>query len=201
MSHTKTGSDLVHEMVAESIQVKTRFFAENAARLAETAAVIAHGFRAGKKVLLFGNGGSAADAQHIAAEFVGRFIPDRDPLPALSLATDTSTLTSLSNDYGFDHVFARQIAGLAQPGDTAVAISTSGNSANVVKGLDAARSKGLYTIGLTGESGGKMKNLVEVLFCVPSRHTPRIQETHIMIGHILCELVDRILFPDKYTRA
>lgn len=181
--------------------MKTRFFAENAARLAETAAVIAHGFRAGKKVLLFGNGGSAADAQHIAAEFVGRFIPDRDPLPALSLATDTSTLTSLSNDYGFDHVFARQIAGLAQPGDTAVAISTSGNSANVVKGLDAARSKGLYTIGLTGESGGKMKNLVEVLFCVPSRHTPRIQETHIMIGHILCELVDRILFPDKYTRA
>ena len=187
-------------MVAESIQVKSRFFAENAARLAETAEIIAHGFRTGKKVLLFGNGGSAADAQHISSEFMGRFNAERDPLPAISLSTDTSALTALANDYGFESIFARQIAALAQPGDTAIAISTSGNSANVLRGIEAARAKAMYTIGLTGDSGGRMNDSVEVLFRVPSRYTPRIQETHIMIGHILCELVDRLLIPDQYSR-
>ena len=187
-------------MVADSIQVQSRFFSENAARLAETAEVIAHIFRTGRKVLLFGNGGSAADAQHIAAEFVGRCTLERHPLPAISLSTDTSALTALANDYGFEQIFARQIEALAQPGDAAIAISTSGNSPNVLRAIEAARARNLYTIGLTGDGGGKMKDLVEVVFRVPSSYTPRIQETHIMIGHILCELVDRLLFPDQYPR-
>jgi D-sedoheptulose 7-phosphate isomerase len=187
-------------MVEDSIRVKTQFFAENSHLLAETAQVIAHGFQNGRKVLLFGNGGSAADAQHIAAEFVGRFMAERDPLPALSLSTDTSMLTAIGNDYGFDTVFARQIIALGQPGDTALAISTSGNSPNVLNGIEAAKSKGMYTVGLTGKTGGRMNGAVEVLFRVPSLHTPRIQETHIMIGHIICELIDRKMFPQKYPR-
>src|SRR5580704_13364703 len=149
MKNNKTHVDLIQEMVAESIRVKTQFFSENATRLTEVAEVIAHGFQNGKKVLLFGNGGSAADAQHIAAEFMGRFMAERDPLPALSLSTDTSLLTALGNDYGFDIVFSRQIQALGQPGDTAIAISTSGNSPNVLQGIAAAKAKGMYTVGLT----------------------------------------------------
>ena len=193
-------SELVAGMVGQSLDVKARFFADNTAQLAEVAEVLANSFGTGHKVLLFGNGGSAADAQHIAAEFVGRFVPDRPALPALSLSTDTSILTSVANDYGFDHLFARQIEALARPGDAAIAISTSGNSPNVLAGIAAARSKGMYTIGLTGEGGGKMAEQVEVVFRVPTRHTPRIQETHIMIGHILCELVDRLMFPELYPQ-
>ena len=198
MPTTRTTTDLINAIVEESLRVKSRFFADNAERLADVAEAIAHGFKTGKKVLLFGNGGSAADAQHIAAEFMGRFIADRDPLPAISLATDTSALTALGNDYGFDSVFSRQIKALGQPGDTAIAISTSGNSPNILQGIAAAKVKGMYVVGLTGETGGKMKDAVEVLFCVPSRYTPRIQETHIMIGHIICELIDRRIIPDKY---
>ena len=192
--------DLIQSMVADSIRVKSRFFTENAQLLAGVAEIMVHGFLNGRKVLLFGNGGSAADAQHIAAEFVGRFIAERDPLPAISLSTDTSMLTALGNDYGFENVFARQISALGQPGDTAIAISTSGNSPNVLQGIAAAKAKGMYTVGLTGETGGQMNGAVEALFCVPSRYTPRIQETHIMIGHIVCELIDRQMFPDKYPR-
>jgi D-sedoheptulose 7-phosphate isomerase len=151
--------------------------------------------------MLFGNGGSAADAQHIAAEFVECFLAERDPLPAISLSTDTSIPTAWGNDYGFETVYSRQIAALGQPGDTAIAISTSGNSRNVLSGIAAAKSKNMYTVGLTGDGGGKMHGEVGVLFQVPSRHTPRIQETHIMIGHILCELIDRKLFPQKYVTA
>lgn len=198
MSLTRTMSDRVHAIVAESIGVKTRFFAENTGRLTEVAEVIARGFKTGRKVLLFGNGGSAADAQHISSEFMGRFMADREPLPAVALSTDTSTLTSVGNDYGFETIFARQVQALGQPGDTAIAISTSGNSPNVIRGIETARTKGLYTVGLSGESGGQMKGLVEVLFAVPSRCTPRIQETHSMIGHIICDLIDRMIFPDKY---
>jgi D-sedoheptulose 7-phosphate isomerase len=200
MIRTKALSELIAGMVAQSLDVKARFFADNTARLAAVAEVLAHGFRTGHKILLFGNGGSAADAQHIAAEFVGRFIPDRPALPALSLSTDTSVLTSVGNDYGFDHIFARQIQALGNAGDTAIGISTSGNSANVLAGIAAARSKGMYTIGFTGESGGKLSDQVEVLFCVPTRYTPRIQETHIMIGHVLGELVDRLMFPELYPQ-
>ena len=146
-----------------------------------------------------GNGGSAADAQHIAAEFVGRFGPDRTALPAISLSTDTSILTALSNDYGYAQVFARQLAALGQAGDSAIGISTSGNSPSVLVALEMAKSKGLFTIGFTGETGGKMGDCTEVLFRVPSRSTSRIQETHNLLGHILCELIDRHLFHESYT--
>jgi D-sedoheptulose 7-phosphate isomerase len=196
----KNAASLIDMMVADSLSVKSKFFSENRVAIVSAAEVIANGFCNGRKVLLFGNGGSAADAQHIAAEFVGRFAVERRPLPALSLSTDTSVLTALSNDYGFESVFARQIRGLAHAGDTAIGISTSGNSPNVLHAVEAARSLGLYTIGLTGETGGKMKGRVEVLFSVPSQYTPRIQETHIMIGHIICDLIDRMLFPENYPQ-
>ena len=191
---------LIGQFVADSVRVKTEFFRDNGPRIAETANRIAQALRQGGKVLFYGNGGSAADAQHMAAELVGRFVPDRRPLAALSLSTDTSVLTSLSNDYGFNEVFARQIQGLGKSGDVAVAISTSGNSPNVLAGVDACRALGIYTIGFSGETGGKMVDRCDVLFRVPSRRTPRIQETHILLGHILCELVDRTLFPDAYPK-
>jgi D-sedoheptulose 7-phosphate isomerase len=194
----KDAAQLIDHFVGESLRVKNEFFRVNKDTIARTAETIAHGLRTGHKVLFFGNGGSAADAQHLAAELVGRFGPDRASLPAISLATDTSVLTAVGNDYGYEKVFARQIEALGQPGDTAVAISTSGNSPSVIEAIDVARSKGLFTIGLTGETGGKMKDRVEVLFRVPSRETPRIQETHILLGHILCDLVDRQLFPEIY---
>jgi D-sedoheptulose 7-phosphate isomerase len=194
----KTAPHLIDAFVAESVRVKVKFFKDNRDRIAETAAVIAHGMRNGRKMLFFGNGGSAADAQHLAAEMVGRFGPDRPALAAIALTTDTSILTAVGNDYGYDKVFARQIAALGQAGDTAIGISTSGNSPSILEALEVARAKGLFTVGFTGETGGKMNDRVEVLFRVPSRQTPRIQETHILLGHILCELVDRELFPEIY---
>jgi D-sedoheptulose 7-phosphate isomerase len=194
----KDAGQLIDQFVSESLHVKARFFEENKDTIARAAETIAHGLRTGHKILFFGNGGSAADAQHLAAELVGRFGPDRSPLAAISLSTDTSILTAVGNDYGYENIFARQIAALGQPGDTAIAISTSGNSPSVLHGLDMARNKGLFTVGFTGETGGQMKDRAEVLFRVPSRQTPRIQETHILLGHILCELVDRQLFPEIY---
>jgi D-sedoheptulose 7-phosphate isomerase len=196
----KDPRSLIEHFVAESVRVKSEFFQSNATLIAETAQRMARSIKEGRKVLLFGNGGSAADAQHIAAEFVGRFIPDRIPLPALSLATDTSALTALGNDYGFDTVFSRQVQALGNAGDIAIGISTSGNSPNVLAALDAARSKSLLTIGFTGQDGGKMNGRTDVLFRVPSRMTPRIQETHITLGHVLCELIDRELFPEAYPQ-
>ena len=190
---------LIAQFVAESIRVKSEFFQTQASLVAETSRKIADALRKRQKILLFGNGGSAADAQHIAAEFVGRFLPDRRALPAISLATDTSALTALGNDYGFNAVFSRQVEALGNAGDVAIGISTSGNSPNVVEALDAARKKGLLTIGFTGQDGGEMNGRADVLFRVPSRMTPRIQETHITLGHVLCELVDRDLFPDAYS--
>jgi D-sedoheptulose 7-phosphate isomerase len=189
---------LIDQFVTESVRVKSQFFQENRERIADTAAVIAHALRNGKKILFFGNGGSAADAQHLAAEMVGRFGPDRSALAAIALSTDTSILTAVGNDYGYEKVFGRQIEALAQPGDVAIAISTSGNSPNVLHALDVARSKGLFTVGFTGQTGGKMSGRAEVLFRVPSVQTSRIQETHILLGHILCELIDRELFPEVY---
>jgi D-sedoheptulose 7-phosphate isomerase len=194
----KHAGQLIEQFVSESLRVKAQFFEENKETISHAAETIAHLLRNGRKVLLFGNGGSAADAQHLAAELVGRFGPDRLPLRAIALSTDTSILTALANDYGYNKVFARQIEALGQAGDAALAISTSGNSPNVIEAIDVARSKGLFTVGFSGETGGKMKDRVEVLFCVPSRQTPRIQETHILLGHILCELVDRELFPEIY---
>jgi D-sedoheptulose 7-phosphate isomerase len=194
----KNATKLIHEFVAESLRVKTEFFEENKDRIAQTAEVIAHGLRNGRKMLLFGNGGSAADSQHLAAEMVGRFGPDRSALAAIALSTDTSILTAVGNDYGYEKVFARQIEALGQAGDIAIGISTSGNSPSILAALDVARAKNLYTVGFTGESGGKMNGRTEMLFRVPSRQTPRIQETHILLGHIICELVDRELFPEAY---
>jgi D-sedoheptulose 7-phosphate isomerase len=196
----KNPESLISWFVGESIRVKSEFFEAHASLIAQTASRMAGALRDGHKVLLFGNGGSAADAQHIAAEFVGRFIPDRIPLPALSLSTDTSALTALGNDYGYNAVFSRQIQALGNAGDIAIGISTSGNSPNVLEALDGARAKGLTTIGFTGQDGGKMKGRTDVLFCVPSRMTPRIQETHITLGHVLCELIDRELFPEAYPQ-
>src|SRR5438093_12262659 len=150
----KNASELIDQFISESLRVKAQFFQENKELIAQTAETIAHGLRSGRKVLLFGNGGSAADAQHLAAELVGRFGPDRSPLAAISLSTDTSILTALGNDYGYEKVFSRQIEALGQAGDIAVAISTSGNSPNVIEAADAARAKSLFTIGFTGETGG-----------------------------------------------
>jgi len=196
----KDSKRLIEHFVAESVRVKSEFFAANSTLIAETAERMALALREGRKVLLFGNGGSAADAQHIAAEFVGRFIPDRIPLPAISLATDTSALTALGNDYGYNTVFSRQVQALGSAGDIAIGISTSGNSPNVLEAIDAARSRSLLTIGFTGQDGGKMNGRADVLFRVPSRMTPRIQETHITLGHVLCELIDRELFPEAYPQ-
>lgn len=153
-------------------------------------------FRRGGKVLLFGNGGSAADAQHIAAEFVGRFAKDRNPLPAIALTTDTSALTAIGNDYGFDQVFARQVRALGKPGDVAIAISTSGRSPNVLAGVQAAKEMGLIAIGLTGGDGGELFHLADISIVVPSKDAARIQECHITIGHILCEIVESLLFSE-----
>jgi D-sedoheptulose 7-phosphate isomerase len=194
----KRPAQLIQQFVAESLRVKAQFFEENTEAIVRTAEMLAQALRNGRKVLFFGNGGSAADAQHLAAELVGRFGPDRSALPGISLSTDTSILTALGNDYGYDKVFARQIEALGQSGDVAVAISTSGNSPNIIEAIDVARSKGIFIVGFTGETGGRMKDRVDVLFRVPSRETPRIQETHLLLGHIVCDLVDRQLFPEIY---
>ena len=156
-------------------------------------ATIARSMAAGGRLLTCGNGGSAADAQHIAAELTGRFFRDRRPLPALALHGNTSSLTAIGNDYGYDHVFAREVAAHGRPGDVLLALSTSGNSENVMRAIEAARAKEMTVIGLTGESGGKMRDLCDLCLCVPSASTPRIQECHILIGHTVCELLERIL--------
>lgn len=178
----------------ESGRVKTAFAHENADKIAVVVRLLAQTFRSGKKVILFGNGGSATDASHIAAEFVNRFLMDRPPLPAIALNTDPAVLTSISNDFGYDQIFSKQLMALGQEGDTVIGISTSGNSPNVLRALDVAKKGGMKTVVLTGGTGGKMANLADYTFVVPSRHTPHIQETHITLGHILCQLVDEELF-------
>lgn len=185
--------DFVLNAFTESARVKQQFAHEQADRIVQVATVIAAAFRDGRKVLLFGNGGSATDAAHIAAEFVGRYKRERIPLPALALATDIAAITCIANDYGYDELFARQIRAHGQKGDIAIAISTSGNSPNVLKGVAAARECGLTTIGWTGGTGGQLATLVDYPFVVPSPITARIQETHITLGHVLCELAEEQL--------
>lgn len=158
------------------------------------AELIIEAYRNGKKVILFGNGGSAADAQHIAAELVGRYYIDRDPLPAIALTTNTSSLTAIGNDYTFDIIFTRQLKALGHNGDIAIGFSTSGNSENIVQALKIAKEKGLVTVGFTGKSGGKVRDMADYCVCIPSNNTPRIQEGHITIGHIICEIVESELF-------
>jgi len=178
---------------ANSASVKQQFAREHLDRIVQVARLIATAFRDGHKVLLFGNGGSATDAAHIAAEFVGRYKRERTPLPAIALATDIAAITSIANDYGYDELFARQVRAHGQKGDIAIAISTSGNSPNVLKGVAAARECGLMTIAWTGATGGKLAELVDYPFLVPSTVTARIQESHITLGHVLCELVEEQL--------
>jgi len=185
----------IRELVLESIHVKEVFLAEQADALARAVDVVAAALAADHKVLLFGNGGSAADAQHIAAELVGRFLGERKALPAIALTTDSSALTAIANDYGYDEVFARQVRALGRAGDVAIGISTSGRSPSVLGAVDAARAAGLTTIGLTGGDGGELASRVDVSVRVSaSTLSFRIQETHILIGHVLCELVERRLF-------
>ncbi len=160
-------------------------------RIEETAKILVQALRQGNKALVMGNGGSAADAQHLAAELVGRFLTDRRPLPAIALTTDTSILTAVGNDYGFDDIFVRQVEALARPGDVLIGISTSGNSMNVISALKQGRSSGCRTVGLTGGEGGTINGIVDLSLVVPARETPRVQEGHILIIHILCDLVER----------
>ncbi len=154
-------------------------------------------YREGKKVILFGNGGSAADAQHIATELVCRFQKERKSLPTIALTTDTSALTAIGNDYGFDRIFSRQVESITEKGDVVIGISTSGNSVNVIEGVKEAKKLGAYTIGFLGATGGKLKNIVDLALCIPSEKTARIQETHITVGHIVCEIVEEELFKKK----
>jgi len=183
--------------VADSIAVKQQLLADAAllARLAEVVSLCIATYRAGGKILVGGNGGSAADAQHLAAELVARFEYDRPGLPAISLSTDTSALTAIGNDYGYEFLFARQLEALARPGDLFIGITTSGNSKNVLRAFDVAPKLGVTRIALCG-SGGKAREIAEHALCVPSMHTPRIQECHILIIHILCALLEENLFPE-----
>lgn len=185
--------DEIRQIIIDSIKTKERVLSEDIDIIIDITNVIIDAFKSGKKLLIFGNGGSAADAQHIASEFINRFRLERMSLPAIALTTDTSTLTSISNDYNFDRVFSRQIESLANEGDIVLGISTSGNSRNVVSALKKAKEKKTITIGFTGESGGEMKDLCDYIFTAPSSTTPRIQEAHITVGHIICELVEKAM--------
>jgi D-sedoheptulose 7-phosphate isomerase len=186
------------EHFEESIRVKQGFLRDNLKTLTQAIDAIVNAFQRGNKLLLFGNGGSAADAQHIAAEFVNRFMIERPPLPAIALTTDSSVLTSIANDYSYNEVFAKQVQALGKQGDVAVAFSTSGNSFNVIAAIDACKKLNITTIGLTGGKGGQMLGKVDFLLNVSeSRNSARIQETHILVGHVICDLVDHRLFPSQ----
>ncbi len=180
----------------ESAQVKIQFIQneENVGKIMDVTKRILGAYRRGNKVLFFGNGGSACDASHLAAELVNRYKKDRDGLPALALATDMAVVTSIGNDYDYTELFSRQIKAMGNKGDVAIAISTSGNSPNVLKAVEVARQKGLITVGLTGKDGGKLAGLVDYAFIVPSNNTARIQEAHITLGHLLCELIEDEMF-------
>lgn len=192
--------DIILNILEESVRVKQESVRAGSDRILEAVRYCADCIASGHKLMIFGNGGSAADAQHIAAEFVNRFQIDRKPLPAVALTTDTSTITSIANDFSFEEIFSKQIAALGKPGDAALGISTSGSSANVVRALQTARECGLITIGLTGR-GGRIADIADVTIPALSDVTARIQETHILVGHLICDLVDRILFPTAFSGA
>jgi D-sedoheptulose 7-phosphate isomerase len=180
-----------------SADVKNEFIRTHAERVVEVGQLLIRAFREGRKVLLFGNGGSATDASHLAAEFVGRYRRERDPLPALALASDMAAITCIANDYDYADIFSRQIRAHARKGDVAVAISTSGNSINVIRGVEAASERGVVTVAWTGATGGKLGDLADYCFRVPSSVTARIQECHITLGHVLCEFIEERLFGDQ----
>ena len=185
----------ITDALTATASLHTKLGPEEVARIARAGTLMAEALKAGRKIIWFGNGGSATQSQHMAGEFVGRFRQERRSLPSISLTENMASVTAIGNDYAFDQIFTRQLEGLAQPGDVAVGLSTSGNSPNVVLGLRKAQELGLGTVGLTGGSGGQMKSLCEVCICVPSAVTARIQEVHLTIGHILCGLVEDALAP------
>ncbi|HUL30948.1 MAG TPA: D-sedoheptulose 7-phosphate isomerase [Thermodesulfobacteriota bacterium] len=186
--------NIILKRFKESSEVRTRFLKENLPKLLDVIKLVAHAFEAGNKLFFFGNGGSAADAQHMAAEFVNRYIMSRPPLPAIALTTDTSILTSVSNDFTFDEIFAKQIRALGKEGDVAIGITTSGNSPNIIKAFEVAKEMEMKTVAFTGNDGGAIGKMANFALVVPSTSTPRIQEAHILIGHILCEMVEHSLF-------
>jgi len=186
--------DYIVKIFKESSNLKEAFVGENLDGIVKVVEVITAALKAGNKILIFGNGGSAADAQHLAAEFVNRFIIERPPLPAIALSTDTSVITSIGNDYDFSEIFSKQIRAIGQAGDVAWGISTSGSSRNVIKALDVAKKMGMVTIGVTGRDGGEIAKIVDYSLNVSSHSTPRIQEVHITLGHVICEMVDFKLF-------
>lgn len=192
--------DKIRKACEESIRVKEQFFNENVSLIKEVAELIAKVLNEGGKILLFGNGGSATDASHIAAEFVNRFKRERPGLPAISLNTDMAVITAIANDYDYSEVFVKQIKALGQKGDIVIGISTSGSSRNVLKAVEVAKKRGLKTIAFTSKKGEKLISKVDYAFAVSSEETPRIQETHITLGHILCELVEDILFEFPATK-
>ena len=180
----------------ESSETKLKIKDQLADEILKAVDILVSAYKDGNKLLLCGNGGSAADAQHLAAEFTGRFYFDRPPLPAEALHTNTSYLTAVANDYSYDEVYVRLLRGIAGKGDVLMAFSTSGNSKNIIRALEEARIIGMKTVGFTGQGGGKMKDLCDILIDVPSNDTPRIQECHIMTGHIICQFVEQRLFGD-----
>src|SRR5215471_10264222 len=186
----------IREIIQASIRTKEQVLQNQALldTVSKLTDIITEALKKGNRIYFCGNGGSAADAQHLAAEFSGRFYIDREALPAEALHCNTSYLTAVANDYGYDVVYARLIQGIGQAGDILIGLSTSGNSPNIMKAFEAARKKGIVTVGFTGDTGGKMKDLSDHLINVPSKDTPRIQESHIMLGHIVCQLVEEKYF-------
>jgi len=191
--------DLVRDRIQRSLGAKQKLLLDDNLHdlTVRVASQIVDSIRCGGKVFFFGNGGSAADAQHLAAEFTGRYLKERSALPALALSGNSSSVTAIGNDRGFDFVFARELEALGKPGDVAVGISTSGNSRNVIRALEIAKSKSIYTVALTGASGGLLRNMADCTLCIPSEETPRIQECHILVGHIICEIVEQMMSEDS----
>lgn len=195
MSHVSSITRLILKSIESSIEVKSTLLDDRDfhSLVMTVGQCMAEALQKGNKILFFGNGGSAADAQHLAAELTGRYLRDRRALPGVALTVNQASITAIANDDSYEMVFARQLEALSQPSDVAVGISTSGNSANVLKAVKVGRERGLLTIGMTGRSGGKLKAEADYCICVPSEDTPRIQESHILIGHILCEIIEEIL--------
>jgi D-sedoheptulose 7-phosphate isomerase len=188
----------IKDQIKKSYETKEAIYANDALieKIEEVAKMCVELYRGDKKTILAGNGGSAADAQHIAAELVGRYGFDRPSIPSLALTTDTSNLTAIGNDYGYEQVFSRQLEGMGQAGDIFFGISTSGNSTNIIKAFESAKKKNITTIALVGKDGGEMAKIADIALVVPSNSTPRIQESHILIGHILCDIIEKEIFAD-----
>jgi len=192
---------ILRRNLESSLQVQSRVLESCLPAMILAADALVAAYRSGHKAIFFGNGGSAADAQHLAAEFLGRYLRERRPMPALALHANASAVTAIANDYGYEQVFTRQLQAFAVAGDVAVGISTSGNSKNVVEALTAARRLNVFTIGLTGASGGRMRDLVDVLIAAPTNETPRIQECHILVGHALCDAVEQAIATAPSTKS